>query len=101
MALLVMHIDSVWPVLNIYGVLSRMRAGKRIPGHRRKLGDAIRTRRKEIGFSQEALAEVVDCHRNFVGRIERGEQNPTVDMLVRFAKALKCTVTDLTRSASL
>jgi len=56
-------------------------------------------RRKGLGLSQEGLAEVVDCHRNFVGRIERGEQNPTVDMLVRFAKALRCKVADLATEA--
>ena len=67
--------------------------------HRRKFGEAIRTRRKEMGLSQEGLAEAVDCHRNFVGRIERGEQNPTVDMLVRFAKALRCKVADLATEA--
>jgi len=65
------------------------------------LGDAMRVHRTALGLSQEALAEVIDCHRNFVGRVERGEQNPTVDMLVRFARALQCTVSDLAREASL
>ena len=78
-----------------------MKRPVKIPAHRRKLGEAIRVRRKNLGLSQEGLAEVVDCHRNFVGRIERGEQNPTVDMLVRFAKALKCDVADLAREASI
>ncbi len=96
-----MHIDSVSPELHIYDVLSRMKRRKRIPTHRIQLGNALRARRQELGLSQEALAEVVDCHRNFVGRLERGEQNPTVDMLVRFAKALKCSVTDLVREACL
>ena len=78
-----------------------MKRRKKIPDHRKKLGEAIRVRRKELGLSQEGLAEVVDCHRNFVGRIERGEQNPTVDMLMRFSKALQCSVTDLFSEADL
>ncbi|MBT3193310.1 MAG: helix-turn-helix transcriptional regulator [Verrucomicrobia bacterium] len=78
-----------------------MKRRKTIPDHRKKLGEAIRVRRKELGLSQEGLAEVVDCHRNFVGRIERGEQNPTVDMLMRFSKALQCSVTDLFSEADL
>jgi len=78
-----------------------MKTRRKIPAHRRKLGDAVRVRRKALGLSQEGLAEVVDCHRNFVGRIERGEQNPTVDMLMRFAKALQCSVTDLFSEANL
>lgn len=62
------------------------------PTHRRKLGEAIRQRRKCLILSQESLAELVGCHRNYVGNVERGEQNITVDMLVRFANALKVKV---------
>ncbi|OGV68968.1 MAG: hypothetical protein A2283_17015 [Lentisphaerae bacterium RIFOXYA12_FULL_48_11] len=59
------------------------------PVHRRQLGESIRRRRQNMSLSQESLAELVDCHRNYVGNVERGEQNITLDMLVRFAKALK------------
>lgn len=50
-------------------------------------------------MSQEKLAELADCHRNYVGTVERGEQNITIDMLARFTKALGTTVTDLSGSA--
>lgn len=56
---------------------------------RKILGETIRGRRKRLSLSQERLAELVNCHRNYVGNVERGEQNLTVDMLIRFAKALK------------
>ena len=59
------------------------------PIHRRLLGETIRRRRLSLALSQEKLAELVDCHRNYVGNVERGEQNLTVDMLVRFANALQ------------
>lgn len=59
------------------------------PVHLRQLGETIRRRRQSMDLSQERLAELVDCHRNYVGNVERGEQNITVDMLVRFARALK------------
>ena len=65
------------------------------PTHRKKLGEAIRRRRKCLILSQERLAERVGCHRNYVGNVERGEQNVTVDMLVRFANSLKVKVTSL------
>ena len=65
------------------------------------LGAAVRVRRRALGLSQEEFAEKVDCHRNFVGRIERGEQNPTVDTLVRIARALKCKVRDIIIEADL
>ena len=69
--------------------------------NRRRLGLAIRRRREEMSVSQEGLAEIIDCHRNYVGLLERGEQNATIDMLSRVAKALGCTVTDLVGEAKL
>lgn len=85
--------------MHIYGVLASVK--RQIPKHRIQLGDAIRRRRNELGISQEQFAEVVDCHRNFVGRVERGQQNPTVDTLVRIAKALDCTVRDIVNDTEL
>ena len=69
--------------------------------NRVKLGEAIRAHRKALGLSQEKLAEHVDCHRNYVGLVERGQQNLTVDMLCRFAKGLKCSAADLMKNAGL
>jgi len=65
------------------------------------LGQAIRCRREAMGLSQEAFAEVVDCHRNHVSLVERGEQNVTIDMLRRIARALECRVSDLMVEAEL
>jgi transcriptional regulator with XRE-family HTH domain len=39
--------------------------------HRRILGEAIRAARKEVGFSQEKLAEKADLSTVFISRIER------------------------------
>ena len=52
-----------------------------------------------MGMSQEAFAEQVDCHRNYVSLVERGEQNVTIDMLRRIAGALKCTVAEICADA--
>jgi len=68
-----------------------------IPAHRKRLGDSVRKRRLSLELSQEELAERIDCHRNYVGSVERGEQNVTIDMLTRFSKALGCTVGELAR----
>ena len=70
-----------------------------VPSHRRRLGEQIKKRRKELGLSQEQLAERANCHRNYVGSLEWGEKNATVDMLMCFAKALECTLADLSQSA--
>lgn len=41
-----------------------------------------------MNLSQEKLAEYADVHRNYIGLVERGEQNLTVDMFIRIARAL-------------
>jgi transcriptional regulator with XRE-family HTH domain len=51
--------------------------------------------RDRHGLSQEALAERCDMHRNYVGGIERGERNPTLDVLARLAQGLDVSVSAL------
>jgi DNA-binding XRE family transcriptional regulator len=63
------------------------------PKHRKILGDALRDVRKAAGVSQERLAEKADLHPNYIGEVERGEKNVSVDALVRIAAALKVSVT--------
>jgi transcriptional regulator with XRE-family HTH domain len=53
------------------------------------LGAKIRKERIRRGLSQEAFADAVDLDRAYMGRIERGENNPTVLTVYRIAKALK------------
>ena len=69
--------------------------------HRYLVGLAIRRRRQALGWSQERLAEIADVHRNFVGHVERGEQNVSIDSLVRFAAALKTSLASLFADAGL
>ena len=63
--------------------------------HRRLLGEAVRAKRKEAGFSQEKLAEKANLSTVFISRIERGVESPVVDNLVKIAKALSVRVRDL------
>ena len=77
---------------------------KTIRDSRRKreaLGRVLRQRREGMELSQEKFGELVDCHRNYVGLIERGQQNITIDMLGRFAAALECTIAELMTAAKL
>jgi transcriptional regulator with XRE-family HTH domain len=83
------------------GVLSIVISRQPIPLHRRKIGLAVRARRDDLGLSQERLAESADCHRNYVGLVERGDQNLTLDGLVKFAKALKCKPSEILKDAGL
>lgn len=63
--------------------------------HRRLLGEAVRDKRKEVGFSQEKLAERAGLSTVFISRIERGIESPSVDNLLKVAKALGLKVADL------
>ena len=65
------------------------------PKHRRLLGEAIRASRKEAGLSQEGLAEKADLSTVFISRIERGVEWPSLDNLVKVAKALGVRVRNL------
>ena len=78
-----------------------MKSQKPAPIYRRRIGYIIRARRDRIGVSQERLAEFTERHRNYIGLVERGEQNVTIDSLVRIARALKCKVSDIIRDAGL
>ncbi len=42
-----------------------------------KLADAVKTRRKELGLSQERLAEICNFDRTYISLIERAKRNPT------------------------
>jgi transcriptional regulator with XRE-family HTH domain len=67
------------------------------PKHRRVLGKNIRVRRTRIGITQEKLAEKADLNPAYVSEVERGQENISVDALMRVATALNLTVHDLTR----
>lgn len=59
------------------------------------LARKIRVRRAEIGMSQMKLAEAADCHINHIGRIERGQADPSFSMLLRIARGLKISPKEL------
>jgi transcriptional regulator with XRE-family HTH domain len=54
------------------------------------LGERIRVQRKACRISQDALALACNIDRSYVGRIERGEVNITVEKLYRIAAELAC-----------
>lgn len=80
---------------------------ERVAGHRDKegylvkLGCAIRERRKEIGLSQEALADACGIDRAHMGKIERGERNVTLLNVLRIASALDLSASALFAGADL
>jgi transcriptional regulator with XRE-family HTH domain len=60
-----------------------------------RFGSAVKKRRVENDFSQEALAERAELHRTYVADIERGVRNVSLVNVQKLARALRCSVGDL------
>jgi len=61
-------------------------------------GATIRRLRLEKGFSQEALAERASLHRTYVGSIERGERNVSLENMLKLAGALSVPLHEVIRA---
>ncbi len=62
-----------------------------------KLGERIRFLRREKNISQEQLGELSNLHTNYIGAIERGEKNITLESLVKVSKGLEVSLDELFR----
>ena len=60
-----------------------------------RIGSRIKVLRLDHGLTQEQLGERAAVSYKFLGEVERGDGNPTVDWLDRVAKALDANVKDL------
>jgi transcriptional regulator with XRE-family HTH domain len=65
--------------------------------HRKPLAEAIRLYRKKAGLTQEQLAETADLNPKYIGEIERGMKNISVDALMRIAAATKTPIRNFFR----
>lgn len=54
-------------------------------------GQAVKTRRLELGLSQEAFAEKAQLHRTYIGGVERGKRNVALLNMIQIAQALELT----------
>lgn len=58
----------------------------------KKLGKKLATARKKLKLTQADVAGSVDLHVNYYARIERGEENPSLETLRLIAKLLKIKI---------
>ena len=65
------------------------------PVHRNKFGGQVRALRLSHGLTQEAFAEKVGLHSTYVGGIERGERNVSLDNIFKIASAFDLSVSKL------
>lgn len=54
--------------------------------------------RHKLGLSQEALAVLCGLHRTYIGSVERGERNISIDNMERIANALQVNLTEMLTS---
>ena len=59
------------------------------------VGQRIRNYRTQNGLSQEKLAELSGCHPTYIGQLERGEKNATLESIERIAAALGISLSKL------
>ena len=59
----------------------------------KKLGEAIKNRRKELKITQPHLAELADISVNTLYKLEKGDGNPSIDVLNKLAEVLGMEIT--------
>lgn len=62
---------------------------------RKRLGRAVRRLRTTANYSQEGFADVVEVHRTYMGAVERGEVNISLDNIEKIARSLGMTAGEL------
>lgn len=60
-----------------------------------KIGKKLKEFRKKLGLTQTEVANKSDISVNYYARIERDEENPTLETLERVLKVLKVKSSDI------
>jgi transcriptional regulator with XRE-family HTH domain len=71
------------------------RKARRTETARERFARNLKSRRLLSGFSQEELAELSGLHRTYIGSVERGERNISVDNMELLARAMELDIVDL------
>jgi transcriptional regulator with XRE-family HTH domain len=64
------------------------------------LGQRIRSLRIKKGWTQQELGNQADVNYKFIGEIERGQQNPSFNVLVKIAASMEVELPELFRFES-
>lgn len=63
----------------------------------KNLGKNIKKRRKELGLTQQELADRLGISLNFMGKIEVAFSKPSLDTLIDIAEKMETTVAELSK----
>lgn len=69
--------------------------GKTTTARQKAFGDLVRRYRQAAGITQEELAYSSGLHRSYIGSLEAGQRNPSLENICRLAIALKIDAADL------
>lgn len=61
----------------------------------REIGQRIRNYRTQLKLSQEELAERCSLHPTYIGQVERGEKNATIESISKIAAGLNVPLSTL------
>ena len=64
---------------------------------RKLIGSRIKNLRRTKGYSQERLAEITRINPKYLSSIERGKENPTLDLFIRLSRGLKVGMHEIFR----
>lgn len=59
------------------------------------IGESIRSKREEKGLSRKQVQELIDVSQQYIGEIERGEGNPSLEILIKLAEIYNVTIAEL------
>jgi len=60
-----------------------------------QLGENVKNLRLKAGLSQEELADIASLHRTYIGSVERGERNISLENIVQLSHSLNVPPADL------
>jgi transcriptional regulator with XRE-family HTH domain len=60
-----------------------------------EMGKRIASRRKNLGLTQNQLAEILEISNNHLSSIENGKQSPSFEKFIKLCEALETTPNDL------
>lgn len=61
----------------------------------KKIAFNIKIERLRKGLTQFQLAEIIDVHEKYIGKVESGKQNITIKTLIKLSQALEADMTKL------